>query len=62
VGKGRVRLRVRVRLRLRLLGMGEHVIWGVVSYVHFVVVKGMHGEVIGRVRWMGINRLVKVGR
>jgi hypothetical protein len=60
VGKGRVWLRL--RLRLRLLRMREHVIWGVVSDVHFVVVEGMNGEVIGRMGWMGINRLVKVGR
>ena len=41
--------------------MGEHVVGGVLSNVHFVVVEWVHGKVVSRVRWMVIHGLVKVG-
>lgn len=41
--------------------MGENVVGRMLSDVHFVIVEGVHGEVISRVRWMVINGLVKVG-
>ena len=41
--------------------MGENVVGRVLSDVHFVIVEGVDGEVIGRVRWMVINGLVEMG-
>jgi hypothetical protein len=40
----------------------ENVVGGVLSDVHFVIFKGVHGEVIGRMRWVVINGLVEMGR
>jgi hypothetical protein len=50
----------RLRLRLRGWGMGENVVGRMLSDVHFVIVEGVHGEVISRVRLV-INGLVEVG-
>ena len=41
--------------------MGEDVIWGMLSDVHFISIEGMHGEVIGRMLCMRINGLVEMG-
>lgn len=41
--------------------MGENVVRGVLSDIHFVIVKRVHGEVISRVRWVVINGLVEMG-
>jgi hypothetical protein len=51
----------RLRLRLWRWGMGENVVGRVLSDVHFVIVEGVHGEVMSRVRWMVIKGLVEVG-
>jgi hypothetical protein len=40
----------------------ENVVGRMLSDVHFVIVEGVHGEVISRVRWVVINGLVKLGR
>lgn len=41
--------------------MGEHIVGRVVSNVHFVVVKRVHGKVVSRVGWIVIHGLVVVG-
>jgi hypothetical protein len=43
--------------------MGEHVIRGMLSNVHFVIIEGVHGEMVGRVWWlcMSVDGLVKMG-
>jgi hypothetical protein len=40
--------------------MGKDVIWGMLSDVHFIVIEGMNGEVIGGMLCM-INGLVEMG-
>jgi len=40
--------------------MGEHVIRGMLSNVHFVIIEGMHGEMVGRV-CMSVDGLVEMG-
>jgi len=54
------------RLLLGLLrwwgwGMGEHVVGWMLGDVHFVIVEGVHGKVVGRVGWMVIHGLVEMG-
>jgi hypothetical protein len=51
----------RLLLRLRWWEMGEHVVGRVLSNVHFVVVKRVHGKVVSRVGWMVIHGLVEMG-
>jgi hypothetical protein len=38
--------------------MGEHVIWGMLGDIHFIIIESMHGEVIGR---MLCDRLIEMG-
>jgi hypothetical protein len=53
--------RLLLRLRWWGWGMGKHVVGRVLSNVHFVVVEGVNGKVVSRVRRMAIHGLVKVG-
>jgi hypothetical protein len=43
--------------------MGEHFIRGMLSNVHFVIIEGIHGEMVGRVWWwcMIVDGLVEMG-
>jgi hypothetical protein len=43
--------------------MGEHVIRRMLSNIHFVIIEGVHGEMVGSVWWlcMSIDGLVEMG-
>jgi hypothetical protein len=41
--------------------MGEHLVGGMLSDVHFIIIEGMHREGIGRVRCMGVDGLIEMG-
>lgn len=41
--------------------MGEDVVGGMLSDVHFVIVKRVHGNVISRVGWVVIKGLLEMG-
>jgi hypothetical protein len=43
-----------------LRGMREDIVGGLLSDVHFVIVKRVHRKVISGVRLMGINGLVEM--